>query len=120
MTDSIRALATRFFGAIESGDVDAVAACYAPDVRIWHNNDRKEQTRDENLAVIKGLFKAFTELRYEDARLITYEGGFVEQHIFTGKMANGGKLELPACIIAQVRDGLITRIDEYFDTAALS
>ena len=44
--------AKRFIGAIQSGDVATVRACYAPDAKIWHNNDRKEQTVDQNVKVL--------------------------------------------------------------------
>jgi ketosteroid isomerase-like protein len=37
--ETVRALAARFFDAIEAGDADAALACYAPDARIWHNTD---------------------------------------------------------------------------------
>ena len=45
-------VAERFFTAVESGDLEAVRAIYAPDARIWHNHDRKEQTVEENLKVL--------------------------------------------------------------------
>ena len=34
---AMRALITRFFDAIERGDIDTVATTYAPDAVIWHN-----------------------------------------------------------------------------------
>ena len=44
----IRALAVRFFDAVEAGDIAALRACYADDARIWHNTDRAEQTPEDN------------------------------------------------------------------------
>jgi ketosteroid isomerase-like protein len=32
----------------------------------------------------------------------------------------GRRVEVPACIVATVHDGRITRIDEYFDSAAVA
>ena len=80
----IRALATRFFDAIEAGDVDAVAACYDPSVAIWHNDDGATQGRDENLKVLTGLVEHFSDRRYEDRRLDEY---FDSAHVaaFTGR-----------------------------------
>jgi len=45
------------------------------------------------------------------------ETGFVQQHILRGLLPNGEKLALPVCIIFQINDGQITRLDEYFDSA---
>ena len=36
-------VADRLFAAIEAGDLDAVAALYAPEAVIWHNHDGVEQ-----------------------------------------------------------------------------
>ena len=35
----IRALAKRFFDAVEAGDIDTLYDCYAPQAEIWHNTD---------------------------------------------------------------------------------
>ena len=44
--------AAKFVGAIQSGDVATVRACYAPDAKLWHNTDNIEQTVDQNMAVL--------------------------------------------------------------------
>ncbi len=113
----ITALAQRFFAALEAGDKEAVAACYAPHVGIWHNTDRMVQTREENLAVLDGFFAVVRDRRYEDVRLVAFPGGFVQQHRLTGTLPDGGTLDWPACIICQVEDGKIVRLDEYMDSA---
>ena len=43
------AFARRFFAAVESGDLDAVRALYAPDAKIWTAQDPTDRTPDENL-----------------------------------------------------------------------
>ena len=32
-----RALAKRFFDAVETGDIATLHGCYAPGAKIWHN-----------------------------------------------------------------------------------
>lgn len=113
----IRALATRFFDAIEQGDVETVAACYAPDVVIWHNNDGLTQTRAENLKTLAGLVQHFSDRRYEDRRLDAFDGGFVQQHVLSATRRDGTRVSLPAVLVCRVEDGRITRLDEYFDSA---
>jgi ketosteroid isomerase-like protein len=116
--DAIRAVATRLFDSIERGDVEAVAACYAPDVAIWHNNDGVVQSREENLRTLAAVVRMLSERRYEDRRLDVFDGGFVQQHVLTGvRAADGARVSLPAALVCRVRDGKITRLDEYLDSA---
>lgn len=110
--------AERLFTAIERGDVAAIREIYAPDAKIWHNNDGKTQTVDENLAVLKWVVENIGEISYSDARRQATETGFVQQHVLRGRLKGSGKMfELPACIVCTVEDGRITRLDEYLDSA---
>jgi hypothetical protein len=49
------ALADRMARAYEHGDVDGVAACYAPDALLWHNFDGSEQTVADQLDATRWL-----------------------------------------------------------------
>jgi ketosteroid isomerase-like protein len=118
MTTSTDQLASSFFGALEQGDIAAVAALYDPQVAVWHNYDRTAQTRDENLATLAWVVGNVANRRYEVVERIVVDDGFVQQHVLHGDAA-GGHLELPAMMRVTVGDGLITRIDEYLDTRQL-
>ncbi len=83
-------LVIRFFAAIEAGDLGTLREIYAPDALIWHNDDLLEQSVDDNLKVLQGL------------------------------LPNGADVELHAAMYLQVRDGHITRIEEYLDSARRS
>ena len=109
-------VADDLFDAIQRGDIEAVRAIYAPDAVIWHNNDELEQTVDQNLAVLRWVCDNLADRAYEDVRRIEHDGGFVQQHVlrFT---KDGERRGVPACIVATVADGRITRIDEYLDSA---
>lgn len=122
MTDeAVRALAKRFFDCVEAGDVDGLVACYAPDARIWHNTDRAEQTPAENRATLNAMVARILDREYADRRLQVFPGGFVQQHVLKGTRAHDGvRVELPACIVCQVTDGKVTRLDEYFDSAQVA
>jgi ketosteroid isomerase-like protein len=114
--DEIKALATRFFDAIEAGDAATVADCYADDVAIWHNTDRQIETKADNVKTLSGFIRHIPTRRYEDRRLTVYPGGFVQQHLLAGVRPDGKRVELPACLVCAVADGRITRLDEYFDS----
>jgi len=110
-------LADRIMRAIETGDREAVAACYAPGARIWHNFDGVEQTVEENLRALAWVEKRLGARKYRIVARHAFDGGYVQQHELTGTLANGEAFSMPACLVVQVKDGRIARLDEYLDTA---
>ena len=115
------ALAKRFFDCIESGDVDGLVACYAPTAEIWHNTDGAVQGPEDNRTTLAGLVRYFADRVYDERRLDVFPGGFVQQHVLRAtRVRDGAKVALAACIVCRVADGKITRLDEYFDSAAVA
>lgn len=117
--DEIDDLATRFVAAVAAGDVATVEAIYADDATIWHNFDKVDQTRAENLATLAGMHRTLTNIRYEDIRRTIVDDGFFQQHVLRGSTKNGD-LDLPAVLRVYVADGRITRLEEYLDTAQVA
>ena len=116
--DAMRALAKRFFDCVEAGDIDGLVACYAPDAKIWHNTDEQIQGPEDNKKTLAGMVTRILDRVYDDRRVDVFPGGFVQQHILRGvRKHDGVRLALPACIVCQVKDARITRLDEYFDSA---
>ena len=115
MDEVTAATCRRFFDAIEQGDVEAAAAVYAPDAVIWHNTDEAATSREASIAVLRDIVRNLEDRRYADRRVATFATGFVQQHVLIGQMGDGTTFRLPACVVATVRDGLITRLDEYYD-----
>jgi len=116
------AIAERFFRAIEAGDADAIRAIYAPNAVIWHNNDGVEQTVEENLRVLSWVARHLKNRRYRVKRRVAIPGGFLQQHTLEAETANG-PFAMPACIVVEIKDGRISRLEEYLDsghTAALT
>lgn len=109
-------IAQQFFAAIEAGDMDQIRALYAPDARIWHNTDGISQTVEENLKVLGWLIRSVPVRRYRVIRLDALPDGFVQRHVLELRTPNG-QCDIPACIVALVRDGMIARIDEYLDSS---
>ena len=112
-----RAFAKRFFDAIEQGDVDTVADCYTDDVAVWHNFDNLAQTKDQNLATLRGMVSRISERSYGERRCEVFPGGFIHQHVLSGVRKDGQRVSLPAALICRLRDGKIARLDEYLDSA---
>lgn len=119
--DAMRALAKRFFDFVEAGDVDGLVSCYAPDARIWHNTDGLEQSPEDNRKTLQGMTQRIIDRVYDNRRLQVFPTGFVHQHVLRGTRKHDGvRLALEACIVCQVVDGKITRLDEYFDSAQVA
>ena len=114
----VLALAERFVAAIETGDIETLkAACYAPDAEVWHNFDQINQTVDQNLKVLGWMAKVLPQRRYDILRRVAIPGGYLQQHVLRGKRPNGDDFAMPACLVVMVKDGRITRLEEYLDPA---
>lgn len=113
------ALADRLFTAIGDGDLDVVGECLHPDAAIWTNFDERTVDRDRALRTIGWLVANVTALRYDVVRRLPCEGGFVQQHVLRGVSPTGATIAMHACIVAEVRDGRVVRMDEYADPSGL-
>ena len=114
------AIADRLFPAIENGDIGTVEQLWDDDVVVWKVADR-DRDRKRALRVIAWFVNATTDRRYEIVDRQFFSGGFVQQHILHANGHNGGSISMRVCIVIKVgANGLITRIDEYFDPAEMA
>ena len=106
----------RLMHAIESGDVDAARAAYAPGATIWHNHDQVDQDVDANLRVLGWLVANTTSRTYTEVRRhVLDDGRVVQQHLLRVTFADGRSAALPACLFVTVDGDRVTRIEEYLD-----
>ena len=71
--------------------------------------------------IIDWFINTTTDRRYEILDRQFFDGGFVQQHILHANGRNGGSIDMRVCIVIKVgADGLISRIDEYFDPAEIA
>ena len=117
--DEINDLAVRFVNAVATCDVATVEAIYADDATIWHNFDKVNQTRADNIKTLLSLHRSLTNMRYEEVRRTIVDDGYYQQHVLRGTAKNG-ELDLPAALRVYVSDGRITRLEEYLDTAQVA
>lgn len=111
-------VADRLFSSIEKQDIEALGAIYADDAVIWKNYNEIEIPAQSSLAFLKGVAEYMQDIHYKNVRRSAFEGGFIQQHYFTGTVREtGAQLSIPVCVVAQVEDGKIKRIDEYLDSA---
>lgn len=119
MADETEPLASRFFAAIERGELAAVREIYSPDVAVWHNVTGRTQTREENLALLRYFTGRVSELRYEVLAREFFPGGFVQRHVLHGKLQSGELVAAPVCLVVYVSGGKIQRLFEYLDPATV-
>ena len=115
--EEIEQFAAHFVDTVQRGDAEAMRACYAPDGVIWHNTDGKEQSVDENIAVLKWFVETLPDRTYTVQRREVIPNGFVQQHVLSATLPDGKKWAMDACVVVTVEGGKIKRLDEYLDSA---
>ena len=111
-----RALCHALFDALERGDVAAVDACYAPDMALWFNVTGTEMSRADNLTAIAEGTRLHRRRTYDDRIVHTFDDGFLAQYTLGVVLHDGTRRSLSACLVAEVHDGRIVRLDEYLDS----
>lgn len=107
--------------AIEQGDMDALRRCFAPGALIWHNNDQIEQDIDTVITTMLDPVCAISTSRtYGDRRVTTVGSEAFLQHTLTITLQSGIEVRIPAIMrVAINSDGLVGRMEEYFDSRAV-
>lgn len=124
-TEAIADVADRLFAAIAESDVAAVDRLWSSDIAVWRTDGRRDPYRTDDKAramrVIDWFVAATTQRRYEILSRQLYAGGFVQQHVLHATGHAGQTISMRVCIVIGVGvDGLIDRIDEYFDPADIA
>ena len=124
-TEAVIDAANRLFAAIERSDIAAVDAMWSDDIAVWRVGSRRDDDKARAMRVIDWFIGVTTQRRYEilDRQLFDDGSaqGFVQQHILHATGHGGQSISLRVCIVIRVgADGLIVRIDEYFDPAGIA
>ena len=120
-SDAVVDVADRLFGAIANGDVNTVTQLFGHDVLVWHSGDTRDSAKERALRVIEWFIGSTADRRYEILDRQFFDGGFVQQHLLHANGRNGKSIAMRVCIVIKVGiDGLITRIDEYFDPVEMA
>jgi hypothetical protein len=93
--------------------------CYAPEAVVWHSHDCLYQSRASNLETLKGGMTNLKKMRFKNRRVHTFEGGFVQQHTLFVTHPDDFVGQMDVCFVAFVRDSMISRAYEYFDTGQI-
>lgn len=111
-------LVDRLLDAFGRYDADALAPLLAPQMRHWINVTEQEQDAAATIAQLQLEARHVTDTRFNVRHHVETDEGFVLQLVVEGSTTGGETFRVPACLVVAVREGLITRIDEYVDIAA--
>jgi ketosteroid isomerase-like protein len=118
--DAIADVADRLFEAIENSDIAMIQQLWNEDVVVWKVADR-DRDKERALSVLSWFINTTTNRRYEILDRQLFDDGFVQQHILHANGRNGGSISMRVCIVIKLgANGLISRIDEYFDPAEMA
>lgn len=129
MTAVVAETADRLFASITLGDKAAVERLWSEDIAVWRAGAGPDPLRTDDkaraLRVIDWFITATAARRYEilDRRFFDdgAVSGFVQQHILHATGHAGRTISMRVCIVIRVgANGLIERIDEYFDPAQIA
>ena len=102
--------------AAERSDVARLEDLWSSDFVLWYNTSLKSLSRDEALKSIAAVGSVFGELEFTDIRRLYGEKGYAQQHTIKGRFS-GKSFSMPACVIVEISDGKVVRVDEWWDSA---
>jgi len=119
--DAIIDVADHLFTAIENSDTAMLAELWNDDIAVWQPGAGRDRDKARALRVIDWFVGATTDRRYEILDRQVFDGGFVQQHILHANGRKGDSIAMRVCMVIKLgANGLISRIDEYFDPAELA
>ncbi len=114
--DNIEIAAALFDAFAEDDDLTVRNLC-SPGLRARQNNGQPMDL-ETLLAFSAAVTRVVKDFRYCDPVRSQTKTGFVEEHAVRGTLPSGKTFDLAICVVADVKDGKIIDMREYFDTAA--
>lgn len=115
MTDNT-AIARAMFDAFQNGDMDAARGILAEEFK-GSQNGGPAMDRATLLGFSSAVKKVMPDFRYEEIVCAATADGFVEEHTVRGTLPDGEALALRLCVVGTVKDGAVTSLREYLDSA---
>ena len=110
----------QLFSIFESQEFDGLESLLAPDVTMKQNGN-PEHDKDGLMAFVQGFKNDGVSVEYSDVRRSVGDGFVVEQHVVTLTRPDGKSASTDVCVVLRFDDdGLITRLDEYVDSAVFA
>lgn len=108
-------LAHAIFNALDDGKFDHFKSFFHDDAVIWHNFDQAEQSISNTVNVLHEARSLVSKFSYQDRHYISLPDGAMVQHVLRVVRKDGTLGEVPAMLRIFVRDGRVSRVEEYLD-----
>jgi ketosteroid isomerase-like protein len=115
-TRAAEKLAVELTTAFENGDLETIERIYAPNFILWRNTDDREEGRAAGIQSIVNLHNSFAKIRLERLKRSFFDGGYVQQFVFSAVTHEGVAMSGPMCMVILIEAGRILRVDEYYDS----
>jgi ketosteroid isomerase-like protein len=110
----------QLFDLFESQDFDGLDELLAAGATMKQNGNPEHGVAGL-MAFVKGLKHDGVTVRYSDVRRSVGQDFVVEQHVVTLTRPDGKSASTDVCVVLRFdADGLITRMDEYADSAVFA
>ncbi|HJQ00734.1 MAG TPA: nuclear transport factor 2 family protein [Jatrophihabitans sp.] len=106
-------IARALLAAIVAGDRAAADRLYADDLVVWHNCDGLDRDKAESLDLIESLSRDYVGVQASDVRCDYLVDGYVQRTAYRVLDHAGGSSTVETMMRVWVRDGRISRIEEY-------
>jgi len=113
---SMTAIAEQFFAALQANDAERARALCAQDF-AGSQNGGPAMSLETLLKFTAAVHGVVPDFHYENPVRSSTATGFVEEHDVCGTLPDGSALRLPVCVVAEVKDGKISAVREYLDSA---
>lgn len=110
-------IAEAFFVALASEDERTLRALCTP-TAAFQQNGGQHLNLEQLLGFAKLVHKAAEGFQYGTPACSATPGGFVQEHFVRGHLKNGKSINIPVCVVGDIRDGKIASAREYFDSVA--
>ncbi|MGI4798741.1 MAG: nuclear transport factor 2 family protein [Janthinobacterium lividum] len=116
--DDMVAIGRRWSRLAQGADRSEMGSMLSDDFVMWYNFNGSERGKADFIATLHSARAVFPDQHHSNEHITATTAGFVLQATMHGTM-NGTTLAANFCLVCRVRDGLIYRADEYFDTRQL-
>jgi ketosteroid isomerase-like protein len=106
-------LARALLAAIGQGDRAAADRLYAEDLVVWHNYDGADRDKAESLELIEALGRDYASVDVPEVHWDFLVDGYVQRTAYHVVDHAGNDRTFDAMMRVWVRDGRITRVEEY-------
>jgi ketosteroid isomerase-like protein len=110
-------LAEELTAAFQRGDLATIDRIYHPNFILWRNINDVEDDRAKGIQAVENLHRSFAQITQKQLKRYYFDGGYVQQFVFSGVTFDGTIMEGPMCMVILVKEGRILRVDEYYDSA---